>query len=65
MSRETIELKLRSGLTANVLKKGRGAPLVFFHSHVGRTLGCVPRFAVGIASRCMRRGIRAAKTKRS
>jgi pimeloyl-ACP methyl ester carboxylesterase len=37
MSQETVDLKLRSGLTANVLKKGRGAPLVFFHSHVGRT----------------------------
>ena len=37
MSEETIELTLRSGLTANVLKKGRGAPLVFFHSHLGRT----------------------------
>jgi pimeloyl-ACP methyl ester carboxylesterase len=37
MSRETVELKLKSGLTANVLKKGRGAPLVFLHSHVGRT----------------------------
>jgi len=37
MSQETIELKLRNGLTANVLRKGRGAPLVFFHSHVGRT----------------------------
>jgi pimeloyl-ACP methyl ester carboxylesterase len=37
MSAETIELKLRSGLTANVLKKGRGAPLVFFHSHLGQT----------------------------
>ena len=36
MTRETIELTLPSGLTANVLKKGRGAPLVFFHSHVGR-----------------------------
>lgn len=37
MSQETLELTLRSGLGANVLKKGRGAPLVFFHSHVGRT----------------------------
>jgi pimeloyl-ACP methyl ester carboxylesterase len=37
MTTQTIELKLRSGLTANVLKKGRGAPLVFFHSHLGRT----------------------------
>ncbi len=34
---DTIELTLRSGLRANVLKKGRGAPLVFLHSHVGRT----------------------------
>ena len=34
---ETIELTLRSGLTANVLKKGRGAPLVFFHGHLGRS----------------------------
>ena len=37
MSHETIELKLRSGLSANVLKKGRGAPLVFLHSHLGQT----------------------------
>jgi pimeloyl-ACP methyl ester carboxylesterase len=37
MSHETIELKLPSGLSANVLKKGHGAPLVFFHSHLGQT----------------------------
>lgn len=37
MTHETIELTLPSGLTANVLKKGRGAPLVFFHSHLGRS----------------------------
>ena len=37
MKTETIELKLPSGLAANVLKKGRGAPLVFFHSHLGQT----------------------------
>ena len=36
MTQETIELTLPSGLTANVLKKGRGAPLVFLHSHLGR-----------------------------
>ena len=36
MSTETIELKLPSGLAANVLKKGRGAPLVFFHSHLDK-----------------------------
>jgi pimeloyl-ACP methyl ester carboxylesterase len=35
MSAETIELTLPSGLTANVLKKGRGAPVVFLHSHLG------------------------------
>jgi pimeloyl-ACP methyl ester carboxylesterase len=37
MSAETLELTLPSGLTANVLKKGRGAPVVFLHSHLGRS----------------------------
>src|SRR5262249_17267441 len=37
MSTETIELKLPSGLSANALKKGRGEPVVFLHSHLGRT----------------------------
>ena len=36
MTAETLELTLPSGLGANVLKKGRGAPLVFLHSHLGR-----------------------------
>src|SRR3954465_3170490 len=37
MSTDAIDLTLPSGLSANVLKKGRGAPLVFLHSHLGRT----------------------------
>jgi len=36
MTAETLDLTLPSGLTANVLKKGRGVPLVFLHSHLGR-----------------------------
>src|SRR5262245_43171750 len=36
MTHETIELTLPSGLSANVFKKGRGAPVVFLHSHLGR-----------------------------
>lgn len=37
MTPELIERRLPSGLGANVLKAGQGAPLVFLHSHLGRT----------------------------
>jgi pimeloyl-ACP methyl ester carboxylesterase len=36
MTVETLQLTLPSGLAANVLKKGRGEPVVFLHSHLGR-----------------------------
>lgn len=36
MQAERIELTLRSGLKADVLKKGEGAPLVFLHGRLGR-----------------------------
>jgi pimeloyl-ACP methyl ester carboxylesterase len=37
MTPELVERTLASGLKANVLKAGQGAPLVFLHSHLGRT----------------------------
>lgn len=36
MQAERIELTLKSGLKADVLKKGEGAPLVFLHGRLGR-----------------------------